>query len=403
MTGLQPTTEHPRRVCVATTARADYGPLYWLLHELHEAPEIDLRVLVSGAHLSPRFGETWKTIETDGFPIAAKVDMLLASDDPVSLTKSMGVGLMGLADAVARIDPDVLVVLGDRYEVMLVAQAALMQGIPLAHVAGGQVTEGAFDESIRHAITKLAHLHFTSTEEFRRRVIQLGEDPERVWAVGAVSLDNVRRRALLDRTQLEADLGHSLGTPTMVVTYHPATRGAPPAAAAQELVRALDALPEATVVFTEPNADPGGRAIAEVIHAWAAGRPERAHVHTALGPTRYLSLMREADVVVGNSSSGLIEAPALHTPTVNLGDRQRGRPAAASVIACRETADAITQAIGRALSPEHQQLAAETTSPYGDGRAAPRIREVLFGIDLDGLLMKRFHDLPVGRTGKERQ
>jgi UDP-hydrolysing UDP-N-acetyl-D-glucosamine 2-epimerase len=377
--------------------------LYWLLHELREAPEIDLRVLVSGAHLSSWHGNTASTVAADGYPIAAKVDMLLADDASVPLTKSMGVALIGLADALETIDPDIQVVLGDRYEILLVAEAALMRGVPLAHIAGGQVTEGAFDESIRHAVTKLAHLHFVSTEEFRRRVIQLGEDPNHVWTVGALGLDQIRRRPLLGRDELEALLDHRLGEPTLLVTYHPATRGAMPADAAQQLVTALDSVPDATVVFTATNADPGGQAIAEIINGWAAEHPERAHVHSTLGSTRYLSLMREADVVVGNSSSGLIEAPALHTPTVNIGDRQRGRPTAAAVISCPERAHAIAGAIACALSPEHQRLAARTTSPYGDGYAARRIRDVLASIEFDGLLIKRFHDLPVRDITKAAQ
>jgi UDP-hydrolysing UDP-N-acetyl-D-glucosamine 2-epimerase len=369
--------------------------LYWLLHELRGAAEIDLRVLVSGAHLSSRHGNTATTVVADGFPVAAKVDMLLGDDAPVPLIKSMGVGLVGLADALESIDPDIQVVLGDRYEILLVAQAVLMRGIPLAHIAGGQVTEGAFDDSIRHAVTKLAHLHFVSTEDSRRRVIQLGEDPDRVWTVGALGLDQIRRCPLLERDELEDQLGHRLGVPTLLVTYHPATRGTPAADGARELVAALDSVPDATVVFTATNADPGGQVIAEIVNGWASERSDRAHVHSTLGSTRYLSLVREADVVVGNSSSGLIEAPALHTPTVNIGNRQRGRLVAASVITCLESSRSIAATIARALSPEHQRLAATTTSPYGDGRAAPRIRQILSSIELDGLLTKRFHDVPV--------
>jgi UDP-hydrolysing UDP-N-acetyl-D-glucosamine 2-epimerase len=400
MTGTLAQARMPRRVCVATTSRADYGPLYWLLHELHQVPEIDLRVLVSGAHLSSSHGNTETMLMADGLPIAARVDMLLAGDSPVPLTKSMGVGLIGLADALDAVDPDIQVVLGDRYEILLVAAAALMRGIPLAHIAGGQVTEGAFDESIRHAVTKLAHLHFVSTEDFRRRVIQLGEDPDRVWTVGALGLDQIRRRPLLERDELETELGHRLGDPTLLVTYHPATRGMSPVDGARELITALDRIPRATVVFTATNADPGGQAITKIIGAWTDANPTRAHVHSTLGSTRYLSLMREADVVVGNSSSGLIEAPALHTPTVNIGDRQRGRPTAAAVISCPESAPAIVDAIGCALTPEFRQLAVSTTSPYGDGHAAPRIREVLANVDLDGVLTKRFHDLPVPETAR---
>jgi UDP-N-acetylglucosamine 2-epimerase (non-hydrolysing) len=393
MEGLSPGRPAYRRVCVVTTGRADYGPLYPLLHELRQAPGIDLRIVVSGAHLSSRFGKTWTIVQDDGFHIAAMVDMLLAEDDPVALTKSMGVGLIGLASALDAIRPDLIVVLGDRYEIMLVAQSALLRNTPLAHIAGGEITEGAFDDSIRHAITKFAHLHFVATEQFRQRVIQLGEDPGRVWTVGALGLDALRCRTLLRRADVETRLGYRLTYPTLLATYHPATRGGAPADAAEELVQALDAFPNATVVFTDVNADPGGQAVADIINAWAGPRANRVHVHKTLGSTLYLSVLSLADAVVGNSSSAIIEAPAVRTPTVDLGERQHGRPKADSVIWCPEDRTAIREAIIKALSDEHRRRTSTAESPYGDGYAAPRITNTLSTVDLGSLRVKRFHDL----------
>lgn len=382
-----------RRVCVFTATRAEYGLLHPLMRALAATSEVQLQLLVSGSHLSPEFGFTYLEIESDGFSIDERVEMLLSGDTPVAVTKSLGLATIGYAEALQRLQPDVLVILGDRYEALAAAQAALLARIPIAHLHGGESSEGAVDESIRHAITKLAHIHFVAAEPFRRRVLQLGEDPANVHVVGAPGLDNVFEQQLLGRADLEVTLGRTLGRPTFVVTYHPATlsprstnRGL------HALFDSVDHFERATTIFTMPNADPQGRQIAHEIEGFVATRGERTAAFTSLGVLTYLSLMREADVVIGNSSSGLIEAPALHTPTVNIGPRQQGRLRGASVIDCKETTEAIVDAIATALTPEFVARVCSEESRYGDGHAAPRIASVLAKVDLAGITVKRFHD-----------
>lgn len=381
-----------RRICVFTGTRAEYGLLSWLLRELAAAPGVTLQLLVAGSHLSGEFGSTIQEIERDGFGVDDRVEMLLSSDSAVGVTKSMGLGTIGFADALQRLRPDLAVVLGDRYETLAFAQAALVARIPLAHIGGGEVTEGAIDDAIRHAVTKLAHLHFTATEAFRRRVLQLGEDPCRVFAVGALGVDAVLRTRLLDRRDTEAALGCRLTEPTILVTYHPATLGVgTPAAGIGALLEALDAFPEATVLFTKPNADTRGREVVRAVEAYAIQHAHRVRGYASLGQHRYLSALRHADALIGIFSSGL-EAPALRTATVNGGMRQRGRPRADSVVQAPETAGGIADAVRHALSPAFRERVAGVSSPYGDGRVAPRIAAVLARAPLEGIVVKRFHD-----------
>lgn len=383
-----------RRICVFTGSRADYGPLSAVLHALSNDPGIELRLLVSGSHLVAQQGMTLDAIAADGFPISERVAIVVASDTPVGVAKSFGLAAMGYADALERVAPDILVLLGDRYEVLAAAVAATFLRIPVAHICGGEVTAGSTDEGMRHAITKLSHLHFTATAEFRRRVIQLGEDPDRVHTVGSPGLDTVRTIKLLDRAALSAALGVELGTPTVAVTYHPAT--ADPVgsrAGILGLLTAVDKLDRATVVFTGPNVDLGGPSADHELQDFINHRSDRMLMCPSLGQTTYLSLLRHADVVVGNSSSGLIEAPALGTPTVNIGTRQEGRPTSAATISCTEAATDIAAAIERALTPQHQERARAGTSPYGDGHAAARILQILKTTSLDGAFKKRFADL----------
>ena len=383
-----------RRIAVFTASRAEFGLLTPLLEELRRSPTVDLRLIVSGTHLSPEFGFTRQLIQADGFRVDAEVEMLLSSDSPVGAAKSAALALMGVAECLDRLGPDLLVVLGDRYEVLAAAEAALLATVPVAHIGGGEVTEGAVDESIRHAVTKLAQLHFVATDGFARRVRQLGEDPSRVFRVGALGVDNVRRLDLLDRGALEADLGYSLGRPLLLVTQHPVT--AHPDLVETEtagLLSALDAFPHATVLFTRSNADVAARQVDSAVRAFAAGRP-RARLVGTLGRCRYLSTMAAADVVVGNSSSGLIEAPAVGTPTVDIGDRQRGRPRAGSVLHCEANPAEIVRTIELALSSTAQAIAARRESPYGDGRAAERICRVLTALSPGSLPAKSFVDHP---------
>jgi UDP-hydrolysing UDP-N-acetyl-D-glucosamine 2-epimerase len=383
-----------RKICVFTGTRAEYGLLYWSLKEMQADSRIDLKVLVSGSHLEPEFGETWREIAADGFAIDAKVDMHLDSDAPVAVARSMALGLAGCAEALDRLKPDLLVVLGDRYEALAVAEAALLLRIPIAHIHGGEATEGAIDEQMRHAITKMAHLHFAAAEPYRERILQMGEVPERVFTVGAPGLDHIGNTKLLSRSELECKLSFRFGKRNLLVTYHPATLDrASPVTSFQRLLDALDRLPEVNVVITKSNADVGGRAINAAIDTYAGERRERVSAVSSLGQQRYLSVIAQVDAVVGNSSSGIIEAPAMGKPTVNIGPRQQGRVRAPSVIDCADNTDAILAAIGCALSPAAQAIAARRESPYGRGGASKRIKDVLATVELDLLLVKRFHPM----------
>jgi UDP-N-acetylglucosamine 2-epimerase (non-hydrolysing)/GDP/UDP-N,N'-diacetylbacillosamine 2-epimerase (hydrolysing) len=384
-----------RKICIVTGTRAEYGLLYWLMKEIAADPELQLQISATGMHLSPEFGLTSQQIETDGFTIDAKVEMLLSSDSPVGITKSIGLGVIGFADALDRLQPDILVVLGDRFEILAAAQAAMVERIPIAHIHGGEATEGQIDEAIRHAVSKMSHLHFTAAEPYRKRVIQLGESPERVFNTGAIGLDNMTQLDLLSRPTLEKTLGFRLNPgPVILCTYHPVTLSENDAdGPLREVFKALDRLPNARIVFTKGNADTGGRVINQLIDDYTARNTDRVAAFVSLGQVRYLSLLREADVILGNSSSGIIEAPTARTPTVNIGDRQRGRLKAPSIIDCDESADLISAAIEKALSPAFQKIAAEGKTLYGDGNASKRIKQVLKETPLDGILFKRFYDL----------
>jgi UDP-hydrolysing UDP-N-acetyl-D-glucosamine 2-epimerase len=383
-----------RKVMVLTGTRAEYGLLRPLLSLLRADPRIDLSLVATGMHLAPEFGLTWKRIEEDGFRVDRKVEMLLSSDTPAGISKSMGLAQIGYADALEQLAPDLLVLLGDRFEILPAAAAAAVARVPVAHIHGGERSEGAVDELIRHAVTKLSHLHFTSTEEYRARVVQMGEDPARVFNVGALGVDNILSLMPTPRAELERELGFAFGPRVLLVTYHPATLEAADAAAQfQALLGALDGLdPALRFVFTKANADAGGRAINAAAEAYCAARPGRAALFASLGQQRYLSLMGMAEAVVGNSSSGIIEAPSLRVPTVNIGTRQQGRVRAASVIDCATDRDSIASALSTALSPAFRSSLAGIPNPYGDGKAAPRIAESLAGADLGSLAVKSFRD-----------
>lgn len=386
-----------RTIAVVTGARAEYGLLAPVLRAVAADKALALRVIATGMHLSPEFGLTARAIEADGFAIDWRVEMLLSSDTPWGTAKSMGLGVIGFADAFAHLSPDIVVLLGDRFELLCAAQAALVARIPVAHIFGGDSTEGAFDEAIRHAITKMSHLHFPVCADSARRVRQLGEDPARIHMVGSPGLDAVLATPLLSREELARDLGFDFRSRNLLVTYHPATLGARPAPEGfAELLAALDGLgPDTGLLFTRPNADPAGRELIGMLDAFVAQRPWAA-VRTSLGQVRYYSAIAAMDAVVGNSSSGLLEVPSFKKPTVNVGDRQRGRIQAASVVSCPEERGAIRAAIERALGLDCSGV----VNPFGDGHAAERIRDVLRDTpDLQGLLAKRFHDLPQAGEG----
>jgi UDP-2,4-diacetamido-2,4,6-trideoxy-beta-L-idose 2-epimerase len=343
-------------------------------------------------HLSPEFGQTWRQIEQDGFVIDAKIEMLLSSDSAVGVAKSMGLGTIGFADALARLQPDVLVVLGDRFEALAIAQTALVMRIPVAHLHGGEITEGAYDDAIRHAITKMSNLHFVATEPYRQRVIQMGEAPSTVFNVGALGLDHLRLTRRLDIDDVARSLGFGLQTPYLLATYHPVTLlDEDPVRTVQALLAALDNFPQHQVVFTYPNADNGGRAIIPLLELYCREQPQRAIAVASLGFDRYLSLMAGAAAVIGNSSSGIIEAPAFGVPTVNVGCRQRGRLAADSVLHCAASREAIETTLEEALRAEFGRRCRATVNPYGQGRAAASIIQILESHG--GGFHKRFHDL----------
>lgn len=385
----------PRKICIVTGTRAEYGLLYWLMKEIAEDPELQLQIIATGMHLSPEFGRTYRQIEADGFVIDAKVEMLLSSDTVVGIAKSMGVGAIGFADALNSLQPDILLVLGDRFEMLAAAQAALVFQIPMAHIHGGEASEGAFDEGIRHAITKLARWHFVAAEPYRKRVVQMGESPDRVFNYGAPGLDQLSKIDWLTRDELESVLEIQLRAPVLLVTYHPVTlAGGDPVDAMTALINALKAFPDSTVIFTYPNADCGGRAIIECIDRFVEQHHATSRAFVSLGQQRYLSLLREADVIVGNSSSGLTEAPALKKATVNVGDRQGGRLKAASIIDVAENCQDIIKAIQLALSDSFCEHLLETTSLYGEGSVSQKIKATLKTVALG--VRKPFFDIEHG-------
>ena len=384
-----------RKICVVTGSRAEYGLLYWLLKAIEADDELQLQVIVTGMHLSPEFGLTWREIVADGFSINRKVEMLLSADTPSGISKSMGLGLIGFADALQDLQPDMLVLLGDRFEIFVAAQAAMNQRLPIAHIHGGELTEGAVDDAIRHSISKLAHLHFTATEVYRQRVIQLGEHPDRVFNVGAPGLDNIYKLPLLDKLQLEQALDFSLGKQNILVTFHPVTlENETVAAQFQQLLLALDNFTDLHIIFTHGNADADGRAISTMIENYRQQHPTRVASFVSLGSLRYLSTLRLMDAVVGNSSSGLLEAPALKIPTVNIGDRQRGRICADSIIHCLPQAEAISKAIQTVFSADFLARVRNVTNPYGAGGASEKIKNILKQTATADLLKKQFYDLP---------
>lgn len=379
-----------RRICVVTGSRAEYGLLFWVLYDLRAAQDIELQLIVTGMHLAPEFGLTVSDIERDEFEISRRVDMLISGDSPSAAAKSIGVGVIGLSDAFEGLSPDLVLVLGDRFEILSAVQACLIHKIPVAHIAGGDTTEGAFDESIRHAITKMAHLHLVTNELSARRVLQLGEDPRHVHIVGSPGLDHLRRATLMNRAELEQALQAPLGRRNLLVTFHPVTLDADHGLEqVGELIAALDAEEPGTIMWvTRPNADPGGRGIAAAFDAWADKHKDRVRIYTSLGQVRYLSLMAQVDAIVGNSSSGLYEAPSFQIPTINVGDRQRGRLAATSVVNCEPTRDSIREALRLAETLDCQTV----LNPYGDGQSAGRIVDLLRSFPLDGAVIKKsFH------------
>lgn len=376
-----------RRIAVVTTTRADYGLMRCIMTALSNSPDCTFQLIVSGTHLSPAFGSTVNEIKTE-FEVAAEVDMLVDGDSNWTSAASAGLGMIAFANTLRQLKPDLLLVLGDRFEILAVAQAAFLARIPIAHLHGGEVTEGAMDDCLRHAITKLARLHLVSTEEHGQRVRQLGEPADWVHVVGAPGLENLLLLAPEDRATFESRIGVTFGEPSILLTYHPATAiDEPIDATVDNILAALSTFPSASILATGSNADPGGRRITELLNAKAASFDGRLRVFTSLGHDNYLSAMRLSDIVLGNSSSGIIEAPSCGTVTVNIGRRQEGRPRAPSVIDCSTDRDAIAAAMRTAMSPEKRETAKKTQNPYASAglEISGKVAELLIRTPLDGL------------------
>jgi GDP/UDP-N,N'-diacetylbacillosamine 2-epimerase (hydrolysing) len=383
-----------RKICVVTGTRAEFGLLRWLMQELTESESLELQVIATGTHLSPEFGYTYREIEEAGFTIDAKVEMLVSADTASAVTKSMGLGMIGYSDAYARLSPDIIVLLGDRFEIFAAAAAALIAGIPIAHVHGGETTEGAFDEAIRHSITKMSHLHFVAAKDYQLRVIQLGEQPARVFLVGGLGIDAIKRITLLEREALETSLDFKLGRKNLLITFHPVTlEGSSSQQQMAELLMALDELTDTNLIFTMPNADTGGRELADMVDAFVATHGN-ARAYVSLGQLRYLSCMKYVDGVVGNSSSGLAEAPSMGVGTINIGDRQKGRLSASSVIDCAPDACSIRKALAKLYAPVFRSTLSQAVNPYGTGGASKKIVSVLSSHPIETLLKKSFYDMP---------
>lgn len=391
--------EFMRKICIITGTRAEYGLLRWVMQGIKDDPELTLQIIATGMHLSPEFGLTYQVIEQDGFQIDRKVEMLMSSDTPVGIAKSMGLGLIGFADTLNELQPDIIVVLGDRFELFSAVSAALVARIPVAHLHGGETTEGAFDEALRHSITKMSHLHFVAAEAYRQRVIQLGEQPNRVFLVGGLGIDNIKRLQLLDRAALEVSLDFNMGPKNLLITFHPVTlEAATTLNQMEELLAALAALHDTQLIFTLPNADTDSRALIRMVKQFVSEHIN-ARAYTSLGQLRYFSCIAQVDGVVGNSSSGLAEVPSFKKGTINIGDRQRGRLQAESVINCEPNRVSIAAALKQLYSPLFQSSLSQVNNPYGEGGASAQVVKTLKHHSIAGIVKKTFHDLSINNDG----
>lgn len=368
--------------------------MYWLIKGIQDDPELQLQLLVTGMHLSPEFGLTYNNIEEDGFQIDKKVEILLSSDTGIGINKAMGLGMISFSEALEELSPDLVFVLGDRFEIFSVVSAAMIHRIPVAHAHGGEATEGLIDESIRHSITKMSLLHFTSTETYRNRVIQLGEEPNRVHNVGALGIENINRLQLLSKKELEKELDFKLGDKRILVTFHPVTlENSTAEVQFNELLKVLEQIEDVNVIFSKPNADTDGRIIVQLIDDFVQKHPNRSKAFVSLGQLRYLSALKHVDGVVGNSSSGLLEAPSFKTGTINIGDRQKGRIQAESVINAQPNYSSIFEAFETLFSNKFQEELGQVENPYGNNNPSSQIIGVLKEYDLEGALKKSFYDL----------
>lgn len=385
-----------RKICIFTGTRAEYGLLKPLIDELKIEKSIELQIIVSGMHLSPEFGLTHKEIDLDGFSAVEKVEILLSSDSAIGISKAIGLGLISYSEVLERLKPDLVIGLGDRFELFALVSAALVQKIPIAHIHGGELTKGAYDDAFRHSITKMSHLHFTSTEIYKRRIIQLGENPKTVFNVGALGLDNIKKLKLLSKKELEKSISFKLDKPYFVVTFHPETLEKNSSERQTiELLKALENFKEYKVLFTKPNCDNESRKIIELINEFEKRYFDRVKVFDSLGQLRYLSALKYAEMIIGNSSSGIIEMPFFKKPTVNIGDRQRGRIFSSSVLQCKPNEIEITNTIIKAIKQKKEIVNTKKNNIYGDGTAAKRIKKILLKTDFNVLIKKEFYDIKI--------
>lgn len=383
-----------RKICVITGTRAEFGLMFWLLKAIAEDPSLQLQLVATGMHLSPEFGLTYREIEKSGFIIDKKIEILLSSDTPIGISKSMGLAMISFSECFAELNPDIVLVLGDRFEIFAACSSAMISRIPIAHIHGGEATEGLIDEPIRHSITKMSHLHFTATEEYRKRVIQLGENPNRVFNTGSPGLDNIANLDLLSKSEFEKSIDFNLGEFNALVTFHPVTLEENTAENQfSELLKALDHFEKLKVIFTKPNADTNGRVIISMIDDYVRRKPEKACAFISLGQVRYLSALKHIDMVIGNSSSGLTEVPSFKIPTINIGDRQKGRIKAKSVIDCTPDYNELIDAIHYASEIGYLESIKSIKNPYGEYGASTKIKDILCTFDLENILKKEFYDL----------
>jgi len=382
-----------RKICVVTGTRAEYGLLYWLIREIDVDKDLELQIIATGMHLSPEFGNTYQQIEEDGFFINKKVDISLTSDTELAISKSMGLGMIGFADAFDELQSNLIVVLGDRFEIFSAVSSAMIAKIPVAHLHGGEVTEGAFDESIRHSITKMSHLHFAATNKYRNRIIQLGEQPNRVFNVGGLGVDSINKLKLLSKSDFENAIDFKLGKKNILVTFHPVTlENFTSKVQFQELLNSIDGLKNTRIIFTKANSDTDSRVINSMIETYTSVN-DNSIAFTSMGQLNYLSALQFVDAVVGNSSSGLLEAPSFNIATIDIGDRQKGRIKADSVISCLPTQESIGSAFDKAYSEGFQNIVNNTKNPYGNGGASKAVVDIIKNFDLNEILKKTFYDL----------
>jgi len=384
-----------RKICVVTGTRAEYGLLYWLIKEIEAECELELQLIVTGMHMSPEFGSTYKEIEKD-FKIDKKIEMLLSSDTSVGISKSMGLSQISFSESFDELNPDIVVLLGDRYEILSAASSAMILNIPIAHLHGGETTEGAFDESIRHSITKMSHLHFTATETYKNRVIQLGESPERVFNVGGLGIDNIKKLTLLTKEEFEKSIDFKLNEKNILVTFHPVTLENQTAREQfQELLDALDTLKDTNIIFTKANSDTNGRIINSMCDEYTRVNSMKSVCFTSLGQLRYLSALQYMNFVIGNSSSGLLEAPSFKIATINIGDRQKGRIQAQSVLDCLPLKTLILETIDKVYNDNFKNILENSENPYDNGGASIKIKDILLSTNLNNILKKSFYDIKV--------